>query len=149
MASWVRWGFAGFAMAPGGASSPASGVLSPEGVYSLHNLAQKKRGDLEVLTKAGIRTGRPCREIGGEDRRWRSSELAEKAEAVRPRASGVCGSTREDPVMVQRGVRMAGTSTGTRIKGGGATYRRRRASYARRNGRTATLDLCGGGGVAG
>ena len=87
----------------GAGNSPACDVLAPGVVYSFHNLAQKKRGDLEVLTKAGIRTGRPCREIGGEDRRWRSSELLEKAEAVRPRASGVCGSTREDPVMVQRG----------------------------------------------
>ena len=87
----------------GAGNSPACDVPAPGVVYSFHNLAQKKREDLEVLTKAGIRTGRPCREIGGEDRRWRSSELAEKAEAVRPRASGVCGSTRKDPVMVQRG----------------------------------------------
>ena len=87
----------------GAGNSPACDVLVPGVIYSFHNLAQKKREDLEVLTKAGIRTGRPCREIGGEDRRWRSSELAEKAEAVRPRAFGVRGSTREDAVMVKRG----------------------------------------------
>ena len=87
----------------GAGNSSACDVLAPGVIYSFHNLAQKKCEDLEVLTKAGIRTGRPCREIGGEDRRWRSAELAEKAEAVRPRASGVRGSTREDAMMVQRG----------------------------------------------
>ena len=75
----------------------------PRVVYSFQDLAQKNREGLEVLTEAGIRTGRPCMEIGGEDQRWRSSELAKKAKAVRPRASGVRGSTREDAVMVQRG----------------------------------------------
>ena len=81
----------------GAGNSPACDVLAPGVVYSFHNLAQKKRGDLEVLTKAGIRTGRPCREIGGEDRRWRSSELAEKAEAEGARAPGLLETTRSAP----------------------------------------------------
>ena len=49
-------GFAGFAMAPGGSSSPASGVLSPEGVYKLSYQAKRYQGDLGVLTEA---LGRP------------------------------------------------------------------------------------------
>ena len=50
----------------------------PRVVYSFQDLAQKNCEGLEVLTEAGIRTGRPCRVIGGEDRRWRSTELAEE-----------------------------------------------------------------------
>ena len=50
----------------------------PRVVYSFQDLAQKNREGLEVLTEAGIRTGRPCRVIGGEDWRWRSTELAEE-----------------------------------------------------------------------
>ena len=50
----------------------------PGVAYSFEDLAQKNREGLEVLTEAGIRTGRPCRMIGGEDRRWRSMELAEE-----------------------------------------------------------------------
>ena len=66
------------AAALGAGNSPACDVLVPRVVYSFYDLAQKNREGLEVLTEAGIRTGRPCRVIGGEDRRWRSTELAEE-----------------------------------------------------------------------
>jgi hypothetical protein len=84
----------------GAGNSPACDVRAPRVGYSSRNLAQKKRGDLEALTKAGIRTGRPCREIVGVAKRRVGAELGGGAGKGVLQALGLPEGVRAGPARV-------------------------------------------------